>query len=232
MAKFARRTHCRRGHPMVEGNIRLQKVGGRTARLCRTCVMERNKPNVKRWVVRQRAKGLIYAGYTQGNIARSIKPDQVEAVIEAVRVGGVFKAAWPILGRAKTSAFLHFNPAIRADIKRMLSNARTDAALLVGSPAILRHANAGERVFDFINGLMPRHLAKDHRDDVASDMWTAWREGRLRVEDMPRRSREFINRRYGTDHNSWGAISLDTPMFQDGSATLADVIPDSGRLWA
>jgi hypothetical protein len=49
-----------------------------------------------------------------------------------------------------------------------------------------------------------------------------WLEGRLRANDIERRATEFVRARFKSDHNKHGDLSLDVPIYIDGSATLLD----------
>lgn len=71
---------------------------------------------------------------------------------------------------------------------------------------------------------MPRHLPRDHRDDVIGEMALAVYEGRLLEADIPRRVREFVNAGYRREHDRFGPLSLDMPIFEDGTTTLGDRI--------
>lgn len=65
-------------------------------------------------------------------------------------------------------------------------------------------------LLDRINAIVPRHLSRDHRDDVIGEMALAVYEGRLDEADLQRRIREFVNTGYRRDHDPWGDLSLDT----------------------
>jgi hypothetical protein len=67
-------------------------------------------------------------------------------------------------------------------------------------------------LLDRINAVVPRHLSRDHRDDVIGEMALAVYEGRLDEADLQRRAREFVNAGYRRDHDPWGDVSLDTPI--------------------
>lgn len=71
-------------------------------------------------------------------------------------------------------------------------------------------------LLDRINAVVPRYLARDHRDDVIGDMVLAVYEGRLEEADIERRVGEFVNVGYRRDHDKHKTVSLDVPLF-DGS---------------
>ena len=89
-----------------------------------------------------------------------------------------------------------------------------------------------EGIIKRINQAVPRHLSKDHRDDTISDMTLAWLEGLLRTDDIERRTREFVSKRFKIDHNKWGNVSLDVPIYLDSRTTLLDTLASgSAGLW-
>ena len=79
-------------------------------------------------------------------------------------------------------------------------------------------------LLDRINAVVPRHLARDHRDDVIGETALAVYEGRLQECDLDRRVREFVNAGYRREHDNHGPLSLDVPLFDDGTITLGDRI--------
>jgi hypothetical protein len=87
-------------------------------------------------------------------------------------------------------------------------------------------------LLDRINSSVPRHLARDHRDDVIGEMALAVYEGQLMECDIERRAREFVNAGYRREHNCFGAVSLDVPLFEEGKAALSDTISNEQRMWA
>jgi hypothetical protein len=84
-------------------------------------------------------------------------------------------------------------------------------------------------LLDRINTAVPRHLARDHRDDVIGEMALAVYEGRLDEADIERRIREFVNAEYRRGHNKYGPASLDVPLFADSAITLGDTV--TAGLW-
>lgn len=79
-------------------------------------------------------------------------------------------------------------------------------------------------LLDRINAVVPRHLSRDHRDDVIGEMALAVYEGHLEEADIERRVREFVNTGYRQHHDKYGPVSLDTPLFEDCTITLGDRI--------
>ena len=79
-------------------------------------------------------------------------------------------------------------------------------------------------LLDRINAVVPRHLSRNHRDDVIGEMILAVYEGRLEEADIERCVRGFVNIGYRRDHDKYGPVSLDVPIFGDSSTTLGDMV--------
>jgi hypothetical protein len=54
-------------------------------------------------------------------------------------------------------------------------------------------------------------------------------EGRVPEASLEAHVRMLIRRSFKADHDQWGAISLDTPIFRDGNITLGDRV--TAGLW-
>jgi len=87
------------------------------------------------------------------------------------------------------------------------SSAAADKALKLPPLTTALHFPIGT-LLDRINAVVPRHLSRDHRDDVIGEMALAVYEGRLDEADIPRRVREFVNAGYRCEHNKHGPLSL------------------------
>ena len=59
---------------------------------------------------------------------------------------------------------------------------------------------------------------------MIGEMALAVYEGRLEEGDIERRVREFVNAGYRRDHDNYGPLSLDVPIFGDSTITLGDTI--------
>lgn len=82
-------------------------------------------------------------------------------------------------------------------------------------------------LLDRISHAVPSHLAGDHRDDVISDMSLAVYEGRLEEQDIERRVCEFVNSGYRRDHDRFGPLSLDVPLFEGSGLRRIDLITEN-----
>jgi hypothetical protein len=71
---------------------------------------------------------------------------------------------------------------------------------------------------DEIQAAVPRHLSRDHRDDVIQNIWMAVVQRKVRRQDIPTKAREFVRAEYDENHNKWGDRSLDVR----STATLLD----------
>ena len=83
--------------------------------------------------------------------------------------------------------------------------------LLIGFAGVLLRGvpsqskiKSGSRSSDCINAAVPRHLSRDHRDDVIADMVLAIYEGELEEVEISRRVREFVYAGYRRDHDQHG----------------------------
>jgi hypothetical protein len=85
------------------------------------------------------------------------------------------------------------------------------------------HFPAGS-ILDRISAVVPRHLSRDHRDDVIADMVLAIYEGELEEADIGRRVREFVYAGYRRDHDRHRTVSLDEPLYEDSPIRLIDKI--------
>jgi hypothetical protein len=224
------KTHCPNGHALEGSNLILPKRGGRVCRICKSAATRRwldaaDEPEklVRRRRFKQnrilaRRAGDIRNGYTRAGIARAVTREHVEQMFEIVGENGLLKAAYPVIGEWKMKAFLFFNPKVNAAI-----NKPRHPVSVIAAPAIsLRNPAAAARIIDRINRAVSRGLQRDHRDDTISEMACAWLEGRLQEDDIEKRAGEFARSRFKSDHNKYGDLSLDVPIYVDGSATLMD----------
>ena len=61
-------------------------------------------------------------------------------------------------------------------------------------------------------GLLPMNLARDHRDDLISEIALAVFEGRVPERDLEAHVRTLVRRSFRVDHDPWGDLSLDLPI--------------------
>ena len=233
------KTHCPNGHPFDGKNLVIDSRGSRVCRTCRREALRRWKRNHpeehvtahrlenKKRRIRLRKEGSHRHGFSRGNIAQTVTRDHAEQIFEAVRNNGVLRAAYPIIGYWRTKAFLFFNPKVRAALSKLRDPLKKN---IITAPGILRHNSTKvARVIERINRAVPRHLTRDHRDDAISDMALAWLEGRLRDDDIERAAPKFVRDRFKLDHNKYGDLSLNVPIYVDGNVTLMDTLStDSG----
>ena len=85
------------------------------------------------------------------------------------------------------------------------------------------HYPAGT-ILDRINAVVPRHLSRDHRDDVIGDMAHAVQEGWIEEADIERRGGDFVKAGFWRDHDKYHTVSLDAPLYHDSSFALIDKI--------
>lgn len=83
---------------------------------------------------------------------------------------------------------------------------------------------AGANVYGAISACVPQHLGPSRRQEIISEMVLAHLEGRLELEDAPRRCREFLRAVDRMFPTKFGPASLDAPIFGDSTITLGDTI--------
>jgi hypothetical protein len=80
---------------------------------------------------------------------------------------------------------------------------------------------------DRINAVVPRYLARDHRDDIIGEMALAVYEGRLEEVHIERRVGEFVQAGYRRDHDKHKTVSLDVPLFDGSGLRGIDLITET-----
>ena len=60
--------------------------------------------------------------------------------------------------------------------------------------------------------LLPKNLARDHRDDLISDIAMLVLEGRVPEVHLEANVRMLVRQSFKADHDNWGDVSLDTPL--------------------
>jgi hypothetical protein len=173
----------------------------------------------RNWLRKARKNGTCRYGYTKQIIKRFSHADLTLA-FDAVREAGKIAAAYDVLGQWRGRALLYFHPKLHKQIKKL---AHSKPRLVCRPAIIISPANASQLI-ESINAAVPRTLPQDMRDDIIGEMTLAVIEGRLKIQDVARRMTEFVRASFKTDHNKWGALSLDQPMFEDGTVTLGDTV--------
>jgi hypothetical protein len=96
-------------------------------------------------------------------------------------------------------------------------------------PSIIVAAPVGLRLppgslMERLVALLPKSLARDHRDDLISDIAMLVFEERVPEASLEANVRMLVRRSFKADHNPWGDESLDAPIFADSTTTLGDTI--------
>jgi hypothetical protein len=100
-------------------------------------------------------------------------------------------------------------------------------SVVIVAPALLRLPPGG--LIERLVTLLPRNLADDHRDDLISDIAMLVLEGRVPEAHLDAQVRKLIRLSFKNDHDRWGPLSLDVPVFEDGTTTLGDRV--TAGLW-
>lgn len=90
---------------------------------------------------------------------------------------------------------------IRRDISYRL-------VLVEPAPASLRFPPGS--LMERLVALLPKNLARDHRDDLISEIALAVFEGRVPEAELEAHVRVLVRRSFNADHDQWGDVSLDT----------------------
>jgi hypothetical protein len=75
--------------------------------------------------------------------------------------------------------------------------------------------------------LLYRDTSRDHRDEVIAEMALAFYDGSLAECDIEKRAREYGNRIYRQNHNQFGSLSLDVPLFHDSDLRRIDLVTEN-----
>ena len=112
----------------------------------------------------------------------------------------------------------HVNAYERAWMAAYRAKNRT---VLVGKSA--QQALAENAIYAAAKAVVPVGIPKDVRDDIISMICLAVLEGEIKIDDVPRLSREFTNRHY-RQFSKFNTVSLDAPIWSDSGKTLHDTL--------
>ncbi|QOZ24101.1 hypothetical protein [Bradyrhizobium sp. CCBAU 51753] len=218
---FATRTHCSKGHPLTPENVGIKPVNG--TRYCKAC----NYANVAR--------------------GKPITPDVERAVRNAIltnmKITDIYNGG-PGRKPICTYGTLRTARRLNADLGRFFDEQlserrayrRSNGGVLVPdcSPNDIPVYIFQPGDYEWLYGLTPRHLPKNDRDVIVSDLWIELTERRLRREDVPTRAKDLIkkhnrenpSRAYGDIRSP---LSLDAPAYLDGTMLRGETVSES--LW-
>jgi len=200
---------CPHGHPMIAGNIKW--ASGWICVACkRACDRRTEKP-----VTREKLER-IFAALHEG-----------KALAECYGKKNNRYVGGKIVDSGALIKYLRENPRIGKRIRalsrtnrRTIMQAVADRKRIVAAPAIMR--NNGADAYQAILRATA-NLWEGERGDVMSLMFVAAAEGRLKPKDAAARLPEFL-RDHRRQFGKFGPVSLDQPLFDDGSVTLGDTI--------
>lgn len=201
------KTHCKFGHLLSGANLFRSTDGFRRCRACFSNSMANN---------------------------RTVNEDQARRVVEALNAGAIIsqftKANRPgyILNNRALTLFRRKNPKFdRFVLKRSVVN--VEVRRVEGSPArdlrIIQKADVltekGADIFALIRAAVPYGLPVQIRQDTISAMALAFVERRLKLNDIRKRTQEFVSAQF--ERAGWNRTrSLDARLSADGDATLLD----------
>ena len=208
-ARLRNRTHCKHGHPFSGKNL-YNSPDGKERRCWASC-MTRNG-NTRRRMSEQQARRVVEAlndGKTIANITAAGKP----SYIVNHRALLLFRQKHPKFDRIVVRLST-------ANAKVHHAEASARRAQILRAHTIAEH---GADIFTLIRAAVPGSLPAQIRDDVIGSMAPELVEGKLRPSDIRRRVREYVTAQY-RQFSKFGPPSLDTRLFDDGTATLGDTI--------
>lgn len=147
-------------------------------------------------------------------------------IIDAIMTGEPYSAIELRLNLPHKSArkyLVHLTPGQLAQRKRM----ERDRAEPIGTKRPF-----GDALYARIAAAVPGWVTGPTRDDIISEMYLATQEGTLRLADIEANARRFAMNAIAMWESKFAPRCINEPMFEKGSGTLADIIPDPAALTA
>lgn len=226
------KTHCVRGHPLSGANLRV-RIGWRECLACKRVAMRKyqdENPDYRGdWRKKQKAVGKIKKGYT-ASVVKNTDRDMLRHALEAIKETRMRSAGADIIGKWRFKAILSFEPKLLLRVQKLTKGGPRHRKMLIASPSIVTNVDTrqddlrGHRLLERVNAAVPRHLSKDMRDDIASDMIAAVLAGELLHRDIEARAQEFVRASFKADHNPWGPTVAFIDRFEE-------FIPETQALW-
>lgn len=151
-----------------------------------------------------------------------------QMIIDAIMTGETFQKIEHRLGLSTKSARkyqAYMTAEQLAQRKRLEATRETEKKACPTRPF-------SDGLYARIASAVPRNMSDATRDDIISEMYLAVTDGTLREDDIEANARRFSSSAIGLWESKFGPRSIDVPMFDDGSKTLADVLPDPAALAA
>jgi hypothetical protein len=209
---FPKIKFCRQGHAILGDNIKINWKGGVVR--CRRCATEAHKRMRQRGTLRPatiaRIKEEVHNGATLSVLSGASKSSK-GCTIHVKRLR-LWCEANPKEGRPLWKLILKNGQA--AIERNRVKN-------IVASPSIIR---AADDIMDLIEAAVPRHLQKDHRDDVIQNIWLDVLQRKFSHHEIAARASGYVRAEYKANHNAWGDRSLDVPIYLDSNTTLLDTL--------
>jgi hypothetical protein len=237
---------CKHGHPLVESNH--DKNGA-----CKTCRNVYRKAHRKQQAAaarkwgklnpeklraqrrcqnqRRRQRGKIRYGHTK-NVLVNVGEERMRQAFGIARETGSIQGVYELLKKHRWRAIRNYFPKVGKQMDKIITDtkaARRCKIILPARPAIIRAISMD--LVGRISASVSVCLSRDHRDDVIGDIVEAVLSGRLKPGDIEKEATKFVRARFRTDHNKFGDLSLDVPLWTDGETRLIDVIPEEQGLW-
>lgn len=219
-SKKRSQTHCIHGHLFAGRNLLIEpKTGFRRCRVCTMSRMAAPRPLTQAEI--QKVTAALNEGQTISKICWG-------------KIGSE-KVAKPIIGFNLLKRHREANPVFDRFVSSVMVQTRSRAwqrrqnSQLFHTNVIRAQTNDYHAVADMV----PQGLPPDVRDDIVQSIFMALIEGSLQRNQVRERIREFVtaHNRDANKHGvgKFGLISLDAPIFDDGSGSLGDRV--SRGLW-
>lgn len=223
-----RRPFCKKGHALTDDSVYVRPKNGH--RSCRLCDRARHQD----WWTKNTRSGKVEEPLIR-SVMNALREGKTVAQITGLGPGRPGVRGGAILDNSRLHAFCRDNVKIGALIRDLSAKNRVaqrkeaaQSRYIPAAPSIIR---ATDDIIDAIHAAVPRHLPKDHRDDVIQNIWVAVRERRLKSSEIAARAKDFIRDEYRLNHNAWGDRSLDVPIWVDSATTLLDTLSTEQGLW-
>jgi hypothetical protein len=235
MSQTIEPTHCRRGHPYVDGSWYYRTDKKTKAKRCRICDREnqstpKRKAARARYMMREQTAQLVLLEVQAGH--------SLTRIIEGKQ--GDKRVARQIVSRPSFNNYMRAHPdyaklinKLRKDNKKLWAHVGRPRKLLIAAPSIIK---TSDNAFELIERHVSNRLPYNDRMDVIGSMLLAYMEGRLKLKDIPTAADAFRrahNRAFPSiivkgDHPS-RPLSLDQTVPGTDSLRYIDNVTDG--LW-
>jgi hypothetical protein len=214
------RRFCKYGHPLSGSYVYLSR--GRGYRQCKICTARNSQfPSLPTEDQIKQVTAALNMGQTIGQICFG--------KMAGKKVGGF------ILKFNKLKRYRELNPDFDRFVCSVISGSNNRAQQRRHNPQLYSVNVLRSETNDYhaVAAMVPSNLPPEVRDDIVQSIFMALLEGSLRRDEVKARIGQFVkaHNREANKHDTgkYGLISLDAPIFADGSTTRGDMV--SRGLW-